>query len=59
MYGLEVCKSLNLPEKFLERAHNLRMKYYPETSNTTAFKQSHFNQKKIIGLCEICKKNIG
>jgi DNA mismatch repair protein MutS len=59
MYGLEVCKSLNLPDKFLERAHQLRMKYYPESANTTSFKQSHFNQRKVIGICEICKKNIG
>ncbi len=27
MYGLEVCKSLNLPEDFLETAHNIRNKY--------------------------------
>lgn len=59
MYGLEVCKSLNLPEKFLQRAHEIRMKYYPETSNITSFKTSHYNSNKIIGLCELCKKNIG
>jgi DNA mismatch repair protein MutS len=28
MYGLEVCKSLNLPGSFLELAHNIRMKYH-------------------------------
>ena len=27
MYGLEVCKSLNLPNDFLNRAHDIRMKY--------------------------------
>ena len=27
MYGLEVCKSLDLPEDFLNRAHDLRIKY--------------------------------
>ena len=27
MYGLEVCKSLNLPEDFLEMAHDIRNKY--------------------------------
>jgi DNA mismatch repair protein MutS len=59
MYGLEVCKSLNLPEQFLERAHELRLKYYPENSNITSFEESHFNQKKIKGFCELCKKNIG
>jgi DNA mismatch repair protein MutS len=59
MYGLEVCKSLNLPQKFLDRAHEIRMKYYPETSNITSFKTSHFNKNKIMGICELCKNNIG
>ena len=27
MYGLEVCKSLNLPDEFLKRAHSIRIKY--------------------------------
>jgi DNA mismatch repair protein MutS len=30
MYGLEVCKSLSLPQDFLENAHQIRMKYHPE-----------------------------
>jgi DNA mismatch repair protein MutS len=29
MYGLEVCKSLYLPEDFLEEAYRIRTKYYP------------------------------
>lgn len=59
MYGLEVCKALRLPESFLARAHEIRMKYYPETANTTSFKKSHFNAQKIKGLCELCNSNIG
>ncbi len=58
MYGLEVCKSLNLPLSFLQRAHDLRMKYNPETSSILKEKKSHFNQKKIMGLCEVCNENI-
>jgi len=54
MYGLEVCKSLNLPMTFLQRAHDLRMKYNPETSSILNEKTSHFNQKKLMGLCEMC-----
>ena len=27
MYGLEVCKALNLSKDFLERAHEIRTKY--------------------------------
>ena len=33
MYGLEVCKSLHLPDDFLQRAHDVRMKYNPITRN--------------------------
>jgi len=57
MYGLEVCKSLNLPHSFLQRAHDIRMKYKPETKNILALDPSHFNQKKIGGTCEVC--NVG
>jgi DNA mismatch repair protein MutS len=54
MYGLEVCKSLNLPQDFLDMAHNIRMKYRPETNSLLDQKQSHFNAKHIKGMCEKC-----
>jgi DNA mismatch repair protein MutS len=54
MYGLEVCKSLNLPQSFLQRAHEIRRKYNPEQQNNLALSSSHFNAKKIVGNCEIC-----
>lgn len=57
MYGLEVCKSLNLPDTFLERAHDIRMKYNPTSKNILSHTSSHFNAKKIMTDCEICKKN--
>ena len=59
MYGLEVCKSLALPQDFLELAHNIRMKYHPESSSVLDRKSSHFNAGHIKGLCEKCNKNIG
>jgi DNA mismatch repair protein MutS len=59
MYGLEVCRSLNLPQDFLEAAHQIRMKYHPEDSSILAQKSSHFNAKKIMGKCEQCKVSIG
>jgi DNA mismatch repair protein MutS len=58
MYGLEVCKGLNLPQEFLDNAHNIRMKYYPETGSILDQKQSRYNAKHITGgLCELCKIN--
>ena len=58
MYGLEVCKSLSLPQDFLENAHNIRMKYHPESAGVLEQKGSHFNAKHISGgICESCKVN--
>ena len=65
MYGLEVCKSLNLPEDFLEMAHNIRNKYNNKsnTFNQNGLiiekKTSQYNRTKIKGLCEICKESEG
>ena len=65
MYGLEVCKSLNLPEDFLEMAHDIRNKYNNK-SNTfnqnrliIEKKTSQYNSSKIKGICEICKESEG
>jgi DNA mismatch repair protein MutS len=59
MYGLEVCRSLNLPEDFLTSAHNIRMKYNPGSNSVLSFKPSHYNAKKIVGICELCKIEMG
>jgi DNA mismatch repair protein MutS len=54
MYGLEVCKSLSLPQEFLERANNIRMKYHPESGSILESKISSYNSKHIKGICERC-----
>ena len=59
MYGLEVCKSLSLPQEFLDAAYEIRNKYHPEGSSMLSLKTSHFNSKKIVGMCENCGKNQG
>jgi DNA mismatch repair protein MutS len=56
MYGLEVCKSLGLPADFLEAAYEIRMKYHPESRSILSLKTSHYNAKKIVGMCEKCGK---
>ena len=58
MYGLEVCKSLHLPDDFLEHAYAIRRKYNNESSILSK-KSSHFNSKKVMDICEICKINVG
>jgi DNA mismatch repair protein MutS len=59
MYGLEVCKSLHLPDEFLENAYQIRRKYKKEEAGILSKKVSHFNSKKIMGNCELCKKRVG
>jgi len=59
LYGLEVCKSLSLPEDFLATAYSIRAKYHPESGSVLALKSSHFNAQKIVSLCEMCKKGLG
>jgi DNA mismatch repair protein MutS len=58
MYGLEVCKSLYLPNEFLERAYNIRNKYYPENRGELSHNSSVYNSKKIRGICEKCNSEI-
>jgi DNA mismatch repair protein MutS len=59
MYGLEVCKSLYLPEDFLRRAMAIRDKYHPTSRGELAHTTSTYNAQKIRGICEMCNTHIG
>lgn len=58
MYGLEVCKGLHLPKKFLDDAYNIRNKLNQNNKSILDYKISKYNSKKIKGICEICKNNM-
>ena len=59
LYGLEVCKSLNLPYDFLEAANEIRLKYNPDGRSILSLKQSRYNPNKLVSTCEKCGKNMG
>jgi DNA mismatch repair protein MutS len=59
MYGLEVCKSLSLPQDFLDVAYEIRSKYHPEGASILSLKTSRYNSKKVVGVCENCGKSPG
>jgi DNA mismatch repair protein MutS len=59
MYGLEVCRSLHLPEDFLTRAYDIRTKYWPDVKGMLSYPTSRYNAAKIRGLCEMCGLNLG
>jgi len=59
MYGLEVCKSLYMPDDFMENAFKIREKYFREeyaaSVNTLQLKSSGYNSAKLRGLtCQKC-----
>ena len=54
IYGLEVCKSLDMPEPFIRRAYEIR-----NQDCVLNLQLSRYNKSKIKGLCEFCKKKIG
>jgi DNA mismatch repair protein MutS len=56
MYGLEVCKSLSLPQDFLDLANELRVNRNITQMPVTMKKTSKYNSKKIKGNCELCGK---
>jgi DNA mismatch repair protein MutS len=55
-YGLLVCRSLHLPQDFIDRAYAIREKYMNNGKSILSASVSHFNSQKIRGLCEICGK---
>jgi len=55
LYGLEVCKSLNMPSDFLNLANKIRCKNIKGNKLTLNSKQSKYNAKKIIKMCEMCE----
>jgi DNA mismatch repair protein MutS len=65
MYGLEVCKSLHLPDDFLENANMIRVKYRGVSTKTPTASilddatPSRYNSAKLRRLCELCEKSRG
>lgn len=60
MYGLEVCKSLHLPDEFLEFANAVRLRHRapPSDIGILSFEPSHFNAHKLKGVCERCSSEL-
>ena len=58
MYGLEVCKSLDMPFDFLKKAEMFRKEVTDLDKDLIKNKKSRYNKKKLINMCEVCKKSI-
>ena len=53
-YGLEVCRSLNMPIDFLENAYKIRKQIDPESKSILDQKTTKYSPNKIKGNCELC-----
>ena len=55
LYGLEVCKSLDLNDEFLHKANNIRQQLLNIPTNIVENKASIYNSKVLVNECGICK----
>lgn len=56
LYGLEVCKSLDLDKNFLETANKIRKSLLSQSQNISSNHRSHFNKSLIKDECYICNR---
>jgi DNA mismatch repair protein MutS len=55
VYGLEVAKSLHLPDAFLDEAYRIRNTYFPDARGALCASPSpKYNAQKLRGTCEKC-----
>ena len=54
IYGLEVCKSMDMDKEFIENAQNIRKQLLNQTDNLLHIKKSNYNTQVFVDLCEVC-----
>jgi DNA mismatch repair protein MutS len=57
LYGLEVCKSLDLPSAFLKKANTIRQEILDIENKILSYKSSRYNSKLYKDVCAVCRKN--
>tara|TARA_E500000178_G_scaffold347556_2_gene401075 strand:- start:736 stop:3813 length:3078 start_codon:yes stop_codon:yes gene_type:complete len=55
IYGLEVCKSLDLGDDFISLARNVQMEISDINSTLLNEKSSNYNNELVMDKCQICK----
>jgi DNA mismatch repair protein MutS len=56
-YGIDVCRTLDMPRDFMKNAELNRKEIIGINSNIINKKSSRYNSKIIIDMCNICNKN--
>jgi DNA mismatch repair protein MutS len=54
IYGLEVCKAMDMDEDFLDLANNIRRQILNIDDKILNDKKSHFNSKIFVDNCNVC-----
>tara|TARA_B110001450_G_scaffold107079_1_gene101381 strand:- start:295 stop:2448 length:2154 start_codon:yes stop_codon:yes gene_type:complete len=54
IYGLEVCRSMDMDEEFLENANSIRKKIMGVDSSLVSGKKSSYNSELYVDRCKIC-----
>ena len=58
IYGLEVCKAMDLDREFLELANDIRKEILHIDKKIVEDKKSHYNKDLYMSKCEICGKKV-
>jgi DNA mismatch repair protein MutS len=56
LYGLEVCKSLDMPPHFLHLANTIRQSYLEMSPTVVSQKPSRYSQRVFVDVCSVCHK---
>lgn len=56
IYGLEVCKSLDMPKEFLMMANSIRQQQIGVDTSIVSFQKSRYNNGVFYDTCSICSK---
>ena len=59
IYGIDVCKSLDLPLSFMKNAEMIKKELQGISNTIINTKNSNYNSNIFIDICEICKINKG
>ena len=57
IYGIEVCKALDMPIEFMKLAESIRKEVENINADILKKKKSRYNKKVIIDKCKICNNN--
>ena len=57
IYGIEVCKSLDLPSNFMINAEKIKKEIMGINNNLVELKTSNYNSSIYMDICNVCKKN--